>query len=255
MKKYLGLCGVIFAAALSYQLLPLSTSNAEPAQGPAGKHQPCADTIVQIAPLDQLSRGGFDGTTTVAEVVRKADFGIGTFNGLDGEMIMLDGVVYQAPSSGIPRAVSPQELIPFATLAWFHAEKTFRQTTPLSDYASLQAFLSASMPDQNQVLALKVHGTFSYIKLRAPQKQVQPYPTLTEALKTQAIFERTNIKGTAVGFRFPAYFGTANAAGYHFHFISDDRKHAGHILEVASTSFVASVETIEQYNLTLAPGD
>lgn len=254
MKKQFTIIGLTIAALGATQITSVSVSNADPPANPWG-HRAHADRLVQIAPLDRLMAGGFDGTTSVGQIRRVADFGMGTFNGLDGEMVMLDGVVYQAPSSGVLRVATPQEFIPFATLTRFRAERTFAQSGALADYPALQAYLNTSMPDQSQILAIKVRGAFRTLKIRAPQKQVKPYPTLNEALKTQAVFELSNVSGTLVGFRFPPYIGTVNSAGYHFHFVSEDRKTGGHVLEISTGPITAAIQTVEQFELTLSSPD
>lgn len=249
-----GFFGLAIAAVLAVQLLPVSAPEAQPSSHDVVRRNH-PDRVIQIAPLERLAQGGYDGTTTVWQAKQSANFGIGTFNGLDGELIMLDGVVYQAPSNGVLREATSRELIPFATLAQFRMEYSFIRNEPLADYAALQAFLNSSMPNQSQVVAIKVRGTFTKLKIRSPQKQVKPYPVLTEALKTQAVFNLTDVAGTLVGFRHPAYFGTVNAAGYHFHFISDDRTIGGHVLEIATTQITADMETVEQYDVTLGESD
>jgi acetolactate decarboxylase len=254
MIKRLGVFGLVLTSALAIQAFSASTSSAGPKDVNWGYHN-YSDQITQIAPLEHLAQGGFDGLVTVSYAKQVANFGIGTFTGLDGEMIMLDGVVYQAPSNGVLRVATHREMIPFATLTQFRTERSFVKYESLATYADLQSFLSSSMPDLNQVLAIKITGSFKSLTIRSPQKQSQPYPTLTEALKTQAIFNLTNVRGTFVGFRHPAYFGTVNAAGYHFHFISDDRKIGGHVLEVATNFVKADVETVEQYNVTMGEAD
>ncbi|AKU98047.1 Alpha-acetolactate decarboxylase [Labilithrix luteola] len=60
-----------------------------------------------------------------------------------------------------------------------------------------------------------------------------PFPTLERATATQIEFTYTNITGTLVGFRLPAYLGTTNQTGYHLHFVSDDHTAGGHVLDVA----------------------
>jgi acetolactate decarboxylase len=254
MYKRLGVFGLVLTSTLVFQAFSASSSRAEPKDFNCDHHT-YSDQVTQIAPLEHLNQGGFDGLVTVSQVKQLANFGIGTFTGLDGEMIMLDGVVYQAPSSGFLRVATNREMIPFATLTQFRTERSFVKYEALSTYADLQAFLSSSMPDQNQVLAIKITGSFKSLTIRAPRKQSEPYPTLAEALKTQAIFNLTNIRGTLVGFRHPTYFGTVNAAGYHFHFISDDRRIGGHVLEVATNYIKADVETVEQYNVTMGETD
>jgi acetolactate decarboxylase len=202
--------------------------------------------------LERLNQGGYDGTTTVAEVQRLGDFGIGTLEGLDGEMILLDGIVYHAPASGTLRIAGRKEVIPFATLTQFRSERSF-STTSFADYAGLQSHLTTAIPDQSSIHAIAVKGRFKTLKIRAPRKQNVPYPPLAEALKTQAIFELTNVEGTFVGFRFPAYFGSVNAPGYHFHFVSADRTRGGHVLEAKADTVAVSVQTIESYQLRYEP--
>lgn len=254
MNRSIGVAVTTISLAVLSQLATSDLEGAVPKSG-APKPTKTVDRITQIASFERLNRGGYDGTTTVSQVQKVADFGIGTLTGLDGEMIMLGGVVYQAGSSGTVRTATPGEFVPFATLTRFRGEQYFASSSTLPDYPSLQAFLSSKMPDQDQILAIKLRGTFSSLRVRAPQKQTQPYPPLAEALKTQAVFDLTDVAGTFVGFRFPAYVGTINAPGYHFHFISDDRKSGGHVLEVKSEKFTAYVETIEQYDVTLSPAD
>ncbi|MGC4070465.1 MAG: acetolactate decarboxylase [Polyangiaceae bacterium] len=169
------------------------------------------------------------------------------------EMILLDGIMYQAPANGALRVAGPKEIVPFATLTRFRKERSFSATTPLADYAALQSFLTTSIPDQNTICAIEVQGRFKTLKIRAPRKQSVPYPPLSEVLKSQAVFELTDVEGTFVGFRFPPYFGAVNAPGYHFHFVSADRTRGGHVLEVNAASARVSVQTIENYELRLPP--
>src|SRR5512145_1485266 len=140
MKEYLRLSGVAFFAALICQMGSTSPSSAEPVHHPAPHHK-YADKVVQIASFEKFARGEYDGITSVAQAKRVADFGIGTFTGLDGEMIMLNGVMYHAPSSGHLHVAAPNELIPFATLTRFRAEEFAMSAAPLADYPALQAFL------------------------------------------------------------------------------------------------------------------
>jgi acetolactate decarboxylase len=246
-------CAVFVASVLAQAAAP-PVADAEPPRRPVGSAK-VSDRVTQIATVEQLSRGSYAGTHSVAQVQRTSDFGIGTFDGLDGELVMLGGVVYQARSTGLVRTATSEERIPFATLTRFRSEHRFESMAPLADYPALQAFLSTAMTDQNAILAIRLHGSFATLKLRAPQRQDRPYPALADALKTQGVFELTQIAGTFVGFRFPAYVGSLNSAGYHFHFLSDDRKSGGHVLEAASSAFTADIETVEQYEVTLAAAD
>src|SRR5512137_1292807 len=58
------------------------------------------EVLYQVSTIDALMQGVFDGVEPVAELKKHGDFGIGTFDALDGEMIVLDGIVYQAKADG-----------------------------------------------------------------------------------------------------------------------------------------------------------
>jgi acetolactate decarboxylase len=209
--------------------------------------------IVQTAPFESLARGGFEGKTPVRQLRQYGDFGIGTFNGLDGEMILLDGVSYQARASGGLRVAGPDELVPFATVTRFQVERQTDRLETLSDLADLQARLDLLTPDATRPMAIRVTGTFGRLKLRAPRKQKPPYPTLSEALKTQAEFNLTNARGTLVGFYFPSFIGGMNAPGYHFHFVSMDRRTGGHVLELAKAKVIVDTRSAERYTIEWLP--
>ena len=58
------------------------------------------EVLVQTSTIDALLDGVYDGELTYAELSRYGDFGIGTFEGLDGEMIAFDGAIWQVKSDG-----------------------------------------------------------------------------------------------------------------------------------------------------------
>ncbi|MBI5723704.1 MAG: acetolactate decarboxylase [Planctomycetes bacterium] len=102
---------------------------------------------------------------------------------------------------------------------------------------------------------LRMDGTFDYLKLRSVPKQTKPYPTLAEAVKKQAVFEHRNIRGTLVGFRCPDSIGGLNVPGWHFHFISEDRKVGGHVLDIAGHDMAAAIIPAQEYQLILPDTD
>jgi len=213
------------------------------------------DSLVQLGTFEKLNRGEYAGLYPARWVGGGSSFGVGTFDGLNGEMIVLDGVIYHALADGQVTVAQPHDTTPFATVTQFRTEQSYKSRDPLTGYPAVQAYLNGLLPNQEQMLAIKIHGTFSSLKLRAPQKQAEPYVVLTEALKTQAIFTPSNIRGTMVGFRLPTYLGTTVTAGYHFHFVSDDHRTAGHVLDVNTASVKVDVSTLERFDMTAEPAD
>ena len=54
------------------------------------------ERIYQVSLLQGLTLGDYYGSITVEELEKNGDTGIGTFNRLNGELIMIDGETYRA---------------------------------------------------------------------------------------------------------------------------------------------------------------
>src|SRR5258705_13808803 len=73
----------------------------------------------QVGTISGLVAGGYDGGVTVGELLRHGGFGLGTFNGVDGEMMVLDGRVYRGTIDGRAHLVTRADKTPFAVVtAW-----------------------------------------------------------------------------------------------------------------------------------------
>ena len=189
------------------------------------------ELLYQVSTIDALMQGVFDGVQPVREIRKHGDFGIGTFDALDGEMIVLDGVVYQAKADGQIYTVADNQTSPFATITYFDRDHTATTDRPMN-LSVFSSAMAARLPTGNMVYAVQMHGTFPSMKVRAIPAQKKPYPTLSEASKTQSVYVYTDTTGTVVGFYTPVFFKGINVAGYHLHFISDDRKTGGHVLDI-----------------------
>ncbi len=201
--------------------------------------------LTQVSTYPALQLGLYAGDLTYAQLEQYGDFGIGTFDGMDGEMIALDGKFYQAKADGSVRVADPASRAPFATLNFFRASRQARLTEPLQNYDQLKAYLNRYLPAANHPYAFKIAGTFAYLKVRSVPKQSEPFPPLPSVIAQQTTFELQNRAGVLIGFWVPDYLASLNAPGYHLHFLSDDRQHGGHLLE---GSFAAA--TIDINDLT-----
>jgi acetolactate decarboxylase len=201
------------------------------------------NTIFQFSTLNSLSAGNYDGNLTIGELKTHGDTGIGTINGLDGEMIELNGVIYQARSNGVVYVVNDSAKTPFDTVTFFKPDKIVIVNQTMN-YTELQEYLNATVPSKNMFYSIKVIGTFDSVKARSPPKQNKPYPNLTEALKNQSIFNFNDITGTMVGFWCPAYASSVNLNDYHFHFISADKNSGGHILDCKLKGAIIEIDYI-----------
>ena len=213
--------------------------------------QATQDTLFQVSTLHRLEMGNFDGEMTMAELKRNGDFGLGTFNTLDGEMVVVDGQIYQMRDDGMAYPAEDAMQTPYAAVTFFGPDQTLAVNEAL-DCLQLQSTIDTELPTLDAPYAIKVSGEFDSLKVRVPHKQSEPYPTLADALVDQAIFESQSITGTMVGFRLPDYMAGANSAGYHFHFISGDRQAGGHVLECQTGALTVEIDTIDEVHLDLS---
>jgi acetolactate decarboxylase len=200
--------------------------------------------------MNALLEGVYGSDATVRELATHGDFGIGTFDSLDGEMIALDGDFYQIWADGKAYRITDSMKTPFAVVTFFRGVNAMYPKAAL-DFQGLTNYLDERIPTKNIFYAVRVEGSFQRVKTRSVRKQQKPYQRLVDALKDQPEFELRNVQGTLVGFRCPAYIGGVNLPGYHLHFITEDRKAGGHVLELQTDTVTAWMEGTHEYHLVL----
>ncbi len=208
------------------------------------------NTLMQVSTIDALLAGAYDGQMTLGELKTHGNFGLGTFDALEGEMIVIDNTIYQARTDGSVRIMPDSAATPFAAVVNFDADQTTLLSEPLTDEA-LQTQIDQLAPNQNLFVAIRFNGTFPSMKVRSVPKQNKPYPPLSDVVKQQAVFNYTNLTGTVLGFRCPAFVKGINVPSYHLHFISDNRKLGGHILDFNTTGGTLQLDTCNQFFMVL----
>jgi acetolactate decarboxylase len=191
---------------------------------------PDSDRITQISVINALMLGRYDGVMPIPEVLRHGDFGVGTLDHLDGELIILDGTAYQARGDGVVAEVAPGRSTPFAVVTPFDPDGGF-PCPRVASLKELDARLDESLPQKNSFVAIRVDGRFASITLRSVHRQEPPYKPLAQVAESQSVWTHEDIGGTLVGIRCPAWVGGLNVPGYHWHFLSEDRKVGGHVLD------------------------
>lgn len=216
-----------------------------PAHADSGKQ-----TLSQVSTFDALMRGCFEGIIPVAAVSRYGDFGIGTFHGLDGEMVILDGKVFKVPIDGKPVLARPDWTIPFLSVTFFRTDE--RHTVQAgADLKAVSRDIESYLPSKNFFYAIRIDGKFQNVLTRSVAKQLPPYPTLLEAVKEQAVFDLADVEGTAVGFWCPAYVKGINVPGFHLHFLTKDLKAGGHLLDFTAEKAVVKIHKMKKFFMIL----
>jgi acetolactate decarboxylase len=185
--------------------------------------------LFQTSTIDALLQGVYDGEMTFAELRTHGGFGIGTLNGVDGELIALGGQFFQVASDGKARPVRDDARTPLATVTDFVPDITIpvREKLTLED---LEKRIDAALPSPNWFYAVRVTGHFESVRTRSVPRQQPPYAPLAEVTKTQPVFELKGVEGTLVGFRTPEFAKTISVAGYHVHFLNSQQTAGGHVL-------------------------
>ncbi|MBN1693323.1 MAG: acetolactate decarboxylase [Dehalococcoidales bacterium] len=218
--------GAVLVTACGQAVNESQANSTEYADNPIAERE----TMTQISTIDALLNGVYDGVITYEVLKGYGDFGIGTFQALDGEMLAFDGEFYQVKADGVAYPVADSQETPFAMVTFFDIDYTGELAQGL-DYTSLQEYLDSILPSINTFCAIKIEGTFSYMKTRSVPAQQKPYPPLVEVTKNQPIFEFEEVEGTMVGFRSPPFITGLNMPGYHLHFLTNSKDAGGHVLE------------------------
>lgn len=210
-----------------------------------------SQTGFQVSTLGALNVGVYEGATTLEKLKSRGDFGLGTIGGLDGEMVILDGKFYQVKADGVAYPVEAQAKTPFSTVTFFRKGQSLRLTGQMN-YQELRSQIDKQLSTLNLPYAVRLQGTFPALKVRSVPKQTPPYRRLSDVLsQEQKTFELRDVRGTLVGFRLPQYLKDVNAAGYHFHFITRDRKKGGHVLDGEFLNAVADVAALRDWRIML----
>jgi len=209
--------------------------------------------LFQASTIGALLDGAFDGDLSFAELAEHGDLGLGTLNGLDGEMIALDGEFFRADLDGFVQPVPATARTPFAVVTRFEPEIDVRLEGELS-HRQLLARLDELVPPGASCCAIRLDGRFELLRARSVPMQSPPYRPLTEVVADQHVFELEDVTGTMLGFRFPAYVEGIEVGGYHLHFISDDRRRGGHVLDSRSRGLGARLDPSDDLHIELPPG-
>jgi acetolactate decarboxylase len=233
------------AAALAFTLICAHTA-------PAEDRMPGRDgSLFQVSTLDALLAGDFTGRVRFRMLERRGDFGLGTFDRLDGEMIALDGTYHRVRFDGSVSSVAACETTPFAAVTFFEPESSFKiedAATCADIYEAVEArFLPSDVP-----LAIRITGSFPKLETRSVPPQSEPFPPLSDVVAQQNVFDLYDVDATLVGFWFPETYAGVNAAGFHFHALTEDKQSGGHVLGCQPGLLEVAIDPTPRLTIDLA---
>ncbi|MFO7700931.1 MAG: acetolactate decarboxylase [Acidimicrobiia bacterium] len=195
--------------------------------------------VFQTSLVAALLDGVYDGDMRIGDLLGQGDFGLGTFNALDGEMIVLESLCYRLRADGTATPVAPGELTPFAIVTDFVPDIVAEvppDTTP-PDLAELITSLTGT---KNYLLAARITGRFAEVSVRNVVRQERPYRPLAEVTRGEPVIRMAPVEGVMVGFQTPAFERGIGVPGGHLHFIDAARSRGGHVLD-----FIVLAATVE----------
>jgi|DEB0MinimDraft_6_1074348.scaffolds.fasta_scaffold66667_2 acetolactate decarboxylase len=225
---------LVFAiAALAMAALTLPTATAGSID---------AGYVRQIGTYDYLVSPDYDGLAPLGDATNGTTIGLGTFDHLNGELVMLGGTIYRVPTTGVPVEVSPSTRTPFVQAVDFtpQAKERVPRGTKCADLGPIITNLASTT---NGIIAVRVRGTFTALTTRSVPRQSKPYPPLSQVVAEQVEFDLGRTKATLVGFWQGPSMAGIGAPGLHLHGLTADREAGGHVLSCTVGKARLAVQT------------
>jgi acetolactate decarboxylase len=206
-------------------------------------------TLFQVSTSGALVQGIYERAVSSTYLLNYGDFGLGTFDHLDGEMVVLDGAIYQVRGDGAVTRVIDDTGTPFALVVHFVADQD-QTVESASSFEDLNKICDQYRDSDNLFYAFRIDGHFEHVHTRAMKSAPDGLP-LAKAAAIQPEFEFKDVDGTLVGLWAPRFSSSLNVAGYHFHFLSEDRTKGGHVLQCSGKNLRIRVERLNDFHLSL----
>lgn len=208
------------------------------------------DQLYHVGLISAFVGGVYDGFYSYRALGRHGDFGLGAPDKLDGEITILNGKAYHFRHTGKNTLVKDSEQTCLAFVNFFHSDQAVTLHGPLTK-DSLFAQIDSLLHDANGMFAIKISGTFKYVRTRAFPAQEKPYPPVNSILNKQQFFEYANTRGTFVGYKLPVFMNGFSVPGYHFHFLSDDLSGGGHVTEFTATDVKVEIDRLHAFTVAV----
>ena len=210
--------------------------------------------MYQVSTLQALALGYSRAVINVGELLQEGDTGLGTFEDVNGEMILMEGQCYRADQNGQVSVVSPETGVPFAAVAQLSGEQQFAMGR-MDDIEAIRTELTRKIEERfglNSMHVVRIDGFFENVDARSEAPYRSHHISLKEILgETQKAFVFENIRGSLVGVYFPDYMDGINMPGWHLHFLSEDRTQGGHVFNVRMREGLAKVDKIHSIEIDL----
>lgn len=212
------------------------------------------DQVFHYSTMEAMRNSVYNGEMTIGKIKSKGDFGLGTYNLLDGELIALDGVFYQVASDGKIVKAAMDRKIPFASVTVFKQDTVFALSN-VKDFEELQNAILQAHPSSNHFYAIRIHVMFD-TGVTGGANKVKSNETkgIAEFMTSRPLYKASQKTGNIIGFYCPTFIGGVDLSPFHFHFIGDDKTYGGHLLSGSfkpDTKIEVQLDVKENYQIVL----
>lgn len=240
MRLQRAVSALVAAGLVATVTLGSGAASAEQTPGSSGTDS----HLVQVGTYGYLTQPDFTGIMSIEDVVRGQTMGLGTFENLDGELIMLGGVVYQVRPDGTPRVADLSTRTPFLQAIRFRPQRSV-PVPPGTACADLPRLITQAAEKENGLIAVRARGTFSDLTTRSVSTDTPPFQPLSQTIAEQTIFELGQRRAVLVGFWQGRDALGIGQDGLHLHALTADKRAGGHVLScTAGADVQLSVQSV-----------
>jgi acetolactate decarboxylase len=201
--------------------------------------------LYQISTSTALVEGVYSGSIPSSVLLEHGDFGLGTFENLEGEMVIFDGEIYQVADR--VRHHSDDFLVPFAAITKFRAKSSFEIDNVVCLKAIELAPTNSAFPTIFSTRCDWMASLKPFMRVRfIPSRKTLGYWTRQKrkANSTSKTSKAHSLASSLRVTRAPsAYLGIT--------FISNHRTKGGHVLDCRASKIEARIQVISEYDIRL----
>lgn len=211
------------------------------------------DPVTQFAVLDALLAGAYESGIPVPDVRALGGFGVGCCDALGGEVVILDGELFECTVDEPPQAMADAESLPFVDVCT-PPDGPPERVRDL-ELGAFVAVVERALVSRNLFHAVRVDGRFASVRVRVTPRERHPFRPLADVVAGQVETVHDDVAGTLVGFWCPAIYQGVTVAGLHLHFLAHDRSAGGHVLDLRIAEAELRMTAHDRFHLRLPTDD
>jgi len=202
-------------------------------------------TFFQAGLIIGIQQGVYEGDVDFKRLEQHGDTGLGTLNGVDGEMIAIDNDFYHIDSAGAIKKIDPVTLTPFSIVTKFNPTLSF-MIAKITSLDELTILLDTHIPTPNIFYMMRIDAELDWIKIDGENCKMRPAKPLIPRSS-----EFTHLAGSLIVTRCPDYSAAFTIPGYHYHFIDSTKTRGGHVADLKIKTASVKMTFMRRFSMVL----